>query len=123
MNERGRGYELDNRLLVFGNECGSKERYLLLGWFHLFIQAMILLNLALCIWRYPRYPPADFRWLKDVSCCCAGGHKTLNLPVLLFFSVQSRPEEAKNLNGRGAAGSHLLAAAGRLIFELKPCGG
>ena len=31
----------------------SKERYLLLGWFHLFIQAMILLNLALCIWRYP----------------------------------------------------------------------
>ena len=69
----------------------SKERYLL-GWFHLFIQAMILLNLALCIWRYP---PAAFRWLKDVSCCCAGGHKTLNLPVLLFFSVQSRPEEAK----------------------------
>ena len=61
MNERGRGYELDNRLLVFGNECGSKERYLLLGWFHLFIQAMILLNL-LCIWRYP---PAAFRWLNQ----------------------------------------------------------
>ena len=92
MNERGRGYELDNRLLVFGNECGSKERYLLLGWFHLFIQAMILLNLALCIWRY---------WLKDVSCCCAGGHKTLNLPVLLFLPLLLCPDG-------GAAGSRIL---------------